>query len=346
MIDWFLAAVVVGGATSLLGLCHLSTGISILLILALIRFVIVPLDCDVVLKFYELFGKKPESLKGQVIWVTGASSGIGAALAVRLAQAGARLALSARSVEKLNSVKQQCVGTGGVTEDEVLVVPLDLVQYDKHQPAFDAVLQHFGELDVLVNNAGRSQRGRWEEIQLEVDRDLFEVDVFATVALSRRVYKYFLEQGRRGHFAVTSSTAGRVGVPMSASYTAAKHALHGYFEALRTEKLGQRLDITMVCPGPIVSNLGNACFTEKQGESLGQQRTGKMMSAERCAELFAVALANRLSEVWMALQPVILILYFCQYLPTLSKSVMQLIPVSVIVKLRDGRDDLAKAGSK
>lgn len=82
------------------------------------------------------------------------------------------------------------------------------------------------QLDVLVNNAGRSQRGRWEEIQLEVDKDLFEVDVFSTIALSRRVCKYFLEQGRRGHFAVTSSTAGKLGVPMSASYTAAKHALH------------------------------------------------------------------------------------------------------------------------
>lgn len=77
-----------------------------------------------------------------------------------------------------------------------------------------------------MNNAGRSQRGSWEEIQLDVDKDLFEVDVFSTIALSRLVCKYFLEQGRHGHFAVTSSIAGKVGVPMSASYTAAKHALH------------------------------------------------------------------------------------------------------------------------
>lgn len=77
-----------------------------------------------------------------------------------------------------------------------------------------------------MNNAGRSQRGRWEEIEVAVDKDLFDVDVFSTIALSRMVCKYFQEQGRLGHFAVTSSIAGKCGVPLSASYTAAKHALH------------------------------------------------------------------------------------------------------------------------
>lgn len=77
-----------------------------------------------------------------------------------------------------------------------------------------------------MNNAGRSQRGRWEAIEIGVDKDLFDLDVFSTIALSRMVCSYFLEQGRSGHFAVTSSVAGKAGVPFSASYTAAKHALH------------------------------------------------------------------------------------------------------------------------
>ncbi|KAK8400640.1 hypothetical protein O3P69_002447 [Scylla paramamosain] len=342
MVDWFLVACVLGGAMSFVGLCFLGTCVCVLLFLALIRFVIVPLDCDAVLKFHELFGKQPESLKGKVVWITGASSGIGAALAVRLARAGARLALSARSVEKLISVKQHCLGTGGVTEEQVVVVPLDLVQYDQHQAAFNTVLHHFGELDVLVNNAGRSQRGCWEEIHLDVDKELFEVDVFSTIALSRLVCKYFLEQGRCGHFAITSSVAGKFGVPMSGSYTAAKHALHGYFECLRTEKLGRGLTISMVCPGPVVSGLDEAWFTEQQGKKLNEKRTGKMMSAERCAELFAVTLANHLPETWIALQPVLLIMYISQYMPGLSKSVMQLLPLSFILKLRDGRADLTE----
>lgn len=82
------------------------------------------------------------------------------------------------------------------------------------------------QLNILVNNAGRSQRGRWEEIEVAVDKDLFDVDVFSTIALSRIACKYFLEQGQPGHLAVTSSIAGKLGVPFSASYTAAKHALH------------------------------------------------------------------------------------------------------------------------
>lgn len=344
MIDWFVAACVLGGASTLVGLCHVGASVWVLLFLALIRFVIVPLDCDAVLKFHMLFGKQPESLKGKVVWITGASSGIGAALAVRLARAGVRLALSARSVEKLTRVKQQCLETGGVTEEQVVVVPLDLVQYEQHQAAFNTVLHHFGELDVLVNNAGRSQRGSWEEIQLDVDKDLFEVDVFSTIALSRLVCKYFLEQGRHGHFAVTSSVAGKFGVPMSASYTAAKHALHGYFECLRTEKLGRGLAISMVCAGPTVSGLDEAFFTDQRGKKLTEKRTGKMMSAERCAELFAVTLANRLPETWVALQPVLLVMYCSQYMPGLTKSVMQLLPLSFILKLRDGRADLNRPG--
>ena len=87
-------------------------------------------------------------------------------------------------------------------------------------------IPHHPQLDVLVNNAGRSQRGRWEEIEIAVDKDLFELDVFSTIALSRRACKYFQTQGRCGHFAVTSSSAGKLGTPMSASYTGAKHALH------------------------------------------------------------------------------------------------------------------------
>lgn len=345
MIDWFLVAVGLGGVTYLFGLCHLVTLVVVLLFVAFLRFVFA-MDCDFVMKYYELFGKQPETLKGQVVWVTGASSGIGAALAVKLAKAGAKVVLSARSVEKLNDVKQQCLRTGHVKEEEVLVLPLDLVQYDQHQPAFDKILKHFGELNILVNNAGRSQRGRWEEIEVGVDKDLFDVDVFSTIALSRMACKYFLEQGRPGHFAVTSSIAGKFGVPFSASYTAAKHALHGYFEALRTEKIGQQLYITMACVGPTESNLTNVCFTEKQGESLGKERTGRMLSPERCAELFVVALANRVSEPWISLPPPLFLLFCMQYLPSLSKTLLQLIPVSYMTKLRDGRTDLANQGGK
>lgn len=305
------------------------------------RFIYLPAECDLVLWFYERFGQPVESLKGRVVWITGASSGIGKALAIRLAQAGVRVALSARSSESLNQVKEMCIKSGGVKENDVLVLPLDMIQYDQHQATFDAVIKHFGELDILVSNAGRSQRGRWEMIDIDVDHEIFDLNVFSLISLARIVSKYFLEKGR-GHLVVTSSTAGKLGVPMSASYTASKHAIQGYFECLRTEKAGLGLDITISCPGPVDSNLLQVCATENKGETLGQERIGKRMSAERCAHLYAVSIANKLPEVWIADQPVITLMYLSQYLPFLIKRVMQVIPLKLIMKLRDGRDDAAK----
>lgn len=104
-------------------------------------------------------------------------------------------------------------------------MPLDVSDIKSHQNLFDKVIDSFGNLDILVNNAGRSQRAIWEDIEIEVDRNLFELNVFGTVNLSRIAVKYFLSKGK-GHLAVTSSTAGIMAVPFSASYTASKHALH------------------------------------------------------------------------------------------------------------------------
>lgn len=340
--DWFYIAAGCVGITQLVLDCWtwIQT-FKILGFLAFLRYVILPADCDLTLFLFKHFGKPVESLEGRVIWITGASSGIGKALAIRLAKAKVRVVLSARSVENLNEVKQKCIEAGGLEEKDVLVLPLDMVQYDQHQSAFDKVIEHFGELDILVCNAGRSQRGRWEMIDLEVDRELFELNVFSLIALSRRVVKYFLQKGK-GHVVVTSSTAGKLGAPMSGSYTASKHALQGYFDCLRVEKAGCGLDITMFCPGPVDSNLLKVCFTEEKGKELGQERKGKRMSAERCADLFAISIANKLLEVWVADQPVLTMYYLNQFIPSLMKCALQVLPLKAIMKLRDGRDDAAQ----
>ncbi|XP_053647596.1 dehydrogenase/reductase SDR family member 7 isoform X2 [Cherax quadricarinatus] len=299
MVDWFYVALgLVGLLHLLLGCCTFYQIILLISFLAFLRYIYLPADCDIVLWLYERLGQPVESLKGRVVWITGASSGIGEALAVRLAQAGVRIAISARSVENLNKVKQRCIDTGGVQENDVLVLPLDMTQYDQHQAAFDAVIRHYGELDILVSNAGRTQRGRWEMIELDVDRELFNLNVFSLISLARIVSKYFLEKGQ-GHFAVTSSTAGKLGVPMSAAYTASKHAL----------------------------------------QHVKKDRIGKRLSAERCAHLFAVSIANKLSEVWIADQPVLTIMYLFQYFPFLISFGLRFLPLSYIMKLRDGRDD-------
>lgn len=342
-VDWFYVA---GGIIVLqqlfIGLC--SSYVSCLYLiaaLAFVRYIVIPAECDLVLGFLRKFGKPVDSLKGQVVWITGSSSGIGRALAIRLAKAGVKLAISARSVESLKEVKQRCIETGGVKDDDVLVLPLDMIQYDQHQPAFDAVIKHFGELDILVSNAGRSQRGRWEMIEVDVDRELFELNVFSLVSLSRIVTRYFLGKGR-GHHVVTSSTAGKLGAPLSASYTGSKHALQGYFECLRMEKAGRGLDITMFCPGPVDSNLLNVCFTENKGKALGQQFRGARMPTDHCAELFAIAIANKVTETWVAQQPVLAMYYVNQYFPFIVSNLFKLLPLKFIMRLRDGRDDVVQ----
>lgn len=102
---------------------------------------------------------------------------------------------------------------------------MDVLKFDRHQYYFDEALRHFGKIDIVMNNAGRSQRANWENINLSVDREMFDLNVFGVLNFSRIVVKYFIEQ-KGGHIAVTSSVTGVVGVPFSASYTGTKHALH------------------------------------------------------------------------------------------------------------------------
>ena len=127
----------------------------------------------------------------------------------------------------MEAVKAECLTVAkSLKSDDVLVLPMDLLELDKHLGHFEKVIQHFGRLDVLVNNAGRSQRAMFKDIELNVDRELFELDVFSVINLSRIYVQHVDKIGGRGHIAITSSTVGLISVPNSSSYTAAKHALH------------------------------------------------------------------------------------------------------------------------
>lgn len=164
------------------------------------------------------------SLKGKVVWITGASSGIGKQLAITLAKNNVKLCLSARTVERLDAVRTECLKQSKrLQANDILVLPMDMLNIDAHQEYFDKVIKHFGEIDVLVNNAGRSQRALFKDIELAVDREIFELDVFSVVNLSRIYVRHFKGHG---HIALTSSSVGLISAPNSSSYTAAKHALH------------------------------------------------------------------------------------------------------------------------
>ncbi|KAK7481161.1 hypothetical protein BaRGS_00027594 [Batillaria attramentaria] len=279
-----------------------------------------------------------EFLRGQVIWVTGASSGIGEALVYQLASVGCRLILSARRTEELERVKKQCLLCGPLKDEDILVLTLDSTKFGTHAAAVEKVLEHFKQIDVLVNNAGRSQRAAWADISLEVDRQMLETNVLGVLSLTKCVLPHMMQR-KAGHIVVMSSIAGKVGAPFSGSYTGSKHALHGWFETLRVEGAEYNIDVTLLCPGPVFSRLFEQAFTGEPGKVLGREmgKEEKRMETSRCAYLCAVAIANRLDEAWISLQPVLVGTYVAQYAPSFYRGRMKRMGVEQLLKIREGQ---------
>src|SRR3954471_20950943 len=165
----------------------------------------------------------------QVVWLTGASSGIGEALAYAFAREGARLVLSSRRRDELERVRRACA-----RPDDHLVLPLDLTRGETFPAAVVEVLARWGRIDLLVNNGGVGQRALATHASLEVERALMEVDYFGPVALTKAVLPAMQAQ-RAGRVVVISSVMGYLGTPGRSTFAAAKHALHGWFDSLRAE---------------------------------------------------------------------------------------------------------------
>ncbi len=230
--------------------------------------------------------------QNQVIWITGASSGIGKALAAELAREGAKLVLSARKVEALEELKNTLPNAA-----VHLVLPLDLEHSENFEALAKEVYEVMGAIDVLINNGGMSQRSGVGETSLEVDRHIMEVNFFGNVALTKAVLPYFRKQ-KSGHFVVISSIAGKFGFFLRSAYSASKHALHGFYESLMLEEERNNIHVTIACPGKINTNISlNALNSEgeKHGEMDHNQSTG--MSAEVCALQLIKAMKKGKKEV-------------------------------------------------
>ncbi|XP_076244356.1 dehydrogenase/reductase SDR family member 7 [Calliopsis andreniformis] len=314
--------------------------IGLIVIIYYLIYFIIPwfLDSDIKLAYHEKFGKPISSLRGQVVWITGASSGIGEYLAYVLGDAGCKLILTARRKEELERVKATCLERNpNLKNSDVEVLPMDICDIDKHETAFKHIISHFGKLDILVNNAGRSQRAKWENIELSVDKEMFDLNVFSQVALSRLVAKYFFEVGA-GHIVVTSSVAGLGGIPYSATYCGTKHALHGYFNSFVTENAQKNIAVTLVCPGPVHSNILSEACTEKSGQKYDLKMVENpkhKLRTERCAVLMGIAIANKLQEVWISKSIIIQLIYLIVYYPNLGRWVTKQLGKASLQHLRD-----------
>lgn len=222
--------------------------------------------------------------KDQVVWITGASSGIGEALALQFAAAGARLVLSARREEELQRVKARCVDAG-LTAENALVLPLDVTDHEAMPAAVERVTNTFGRIDFLLNNAGISQRSKCIDTDLSVYRTILEVDVLGQIAMTKAVLPTMLEQGS-GHLAVTSSVAGKIGAPLRTGYCAAKHAMMGFFDALRAETARDGLRVTTITPGYIQTNVSvNALNGDGSTFGKTDKDIENGMDVDRCAEV-------------------------------------------------------------
>tara|TARA_B110000285_G_scaffold180988_1_gene204161 strand:+ start:1947 stop:2801 length:855 start_codon:yes stop_codon:yes gene_type:complete len=178
-----------------------------------------------------------------VVWITGASSGIGAELARQYSKRNINLILSARRAAVLLEVKESCMG-----HSKIQILPFDIIDFDSAPNQVEKALSFFGRVDVLINNAGISQRSLILDSKFEVFKKIIEIDYLGTVALSRAILPHFISQ-QSGHYVVVSSVMGKFGSPYRSGYCGAKHALHGFFDVMRMEHQKDNVYVTMVCPG-------------------------------------------------------------------------------------------------
>lgn len=231
-------------------------------------------------------------MSAPVIWITGASSGIGEASAKRFSQAGYRVILSARNEKELNRVKKECSHP-----ESCAVLPLDLGESSSLAEKVGTAIGLFGQIDVMLHNGGISQRSLTKETLLEIDRRIMEINYFGTIALTKALLPHFNARNQ-GHFAVISSLVGKFGSPYRSSYAASKHALHGFFDSLRAEQYAQNLSVTMICPGFIRTQVSVNALTG-DGSQLGQMddAQAKGMSPEACADQIFEAIVGKKEEV-------------------------------------------------
>ncbi|MGK7390393.1 MAG: SDR family oxidoreductase [Candidatus Cyclobacteriaceae bacterium M2_1C_046] len=204
-------------------------------------------------------------IQNRVIWITGASSGIGEKLSYQLAKKGARLILSARRENELLQVKNNCIAKN---PDDIKILPFDLSFTTLHKQTVDLALQLFGHIDVLVNNGGISQRSLARDTELDVYRRLMEVNYFGSVALTQHLLPHFIDR-KEGHFVAVTSIVGKIGSPYRSGYAASKHALHGYYDSLRAEHHQDNIRVSLICPGWTNTDVSKNALTG-DGKALGQ----------------------------------------------------------------------------
>lgn len=230
----------------------------------------------------------------KVVWVTGASSGIGEALAYELNKNGSRIIISSRNATALEEVKSKCR-----FPENVRVLPLDLSEHAKMPQIVESAIQLFSRIDILVNNAGISQRSYIIDTKFEVFKKLVDINYLGTVALSNAILPYFLAN-KSGHYVVVTSLMGKFGSPLRSGYCGAKHALHGFFDVMRMEHQKHGIDVTLICPGFVQTNVAiNAFIGDGSLKKVNDPGTANGLPPEVFARKMLKAIARKKYEAYI-----------------------------------------------
>ena len=247
------------------------------------------------------------------VWITGASSGIGAACACRYAAEGARLVLTSSSAERLDEVAGKCRASGA---EDVIVLPYDLTCLNDIDSLVKKAWGAFGGIDIVMLNAGISQRTNIEDTSMEMIRKIMEINYFAPVAIAKALLHKMIGRGG-GRIAVTTSIAGKFGFPLRCGYSSSKFALYGFFETLQAEYHKDGIKVTLVCPGRVNTNISRYAL-DKGGKPHGIMDPGQAsgMSAESAAEIIVDAVRKGRREVLVGRHELLMV-YIKRFFPGL-----------------------------
>lgn len=253
---------------------------------------------------------KIQIVKNKVVIITGASSGIGRALAKEFAAKGARLSLGARRTDLLEQLKSE------LSETEMLIMKTDVSNENDCRLLIEETIRRFGQIDVLINNAGISMRALFEEVDTRVIRQLMDVNFYGTVYCSKYALPHLLKT--KGSLVGVISIAGYVGLPGRTGYSASKFAIRGFLDTVRIENLKKGLHVLVAAPGFTASEVRKAALTNdgsQQGETPRDE--SKMMSSEECAKHIVRAIEKRKRELILTFIEGKLTVFLGKFFPSL-----------------------------
>lgn len=257
-------------------------------------------------------------LTNKIIWITGASSGIGEACAYQFAREKACLILTATRAERLAEVQQECIRLGADCE----ILPYDLSDLNHIDALTDEAVSFFGKIDIAFLNAGISQRSKTLETSSEVDRKIMDVNFFAPVTISKQLLPGMIAQGG-GTIAVTSSISGKFGFPLRSAYASSKFALYGFFETVQAEYYDNNIHVVMICPGRVKTNISINAL-EADGSKHGRMDEGqqKGITAEKAARRIVRAINKQTPEILVG-GPEVLMVHIKRFFPALSRRLVR-----------------------